>query len=154
MTVGSSTFAAGTYGGSTSTDVGRIYGVDLGAVAAGSQNYIVLDSLLDNNAANGASAAALLRKAGHYWVVGTAGGTANATSPTEYLFAPGTTDTPSLDSPLWQFTGGGGVNNLDAAVVTSGPGTTTLQVLAGGPGTIGSVSSGGQVYWHQLVITQ
>ena len=154
MTVGASTFAAGTYVGSTSSDVGRIYAVDLGAVSAGSQDYIVLDALLDNNAASGANAFALLRQAGPYWVVGTAGGAANATSPTEYLFAPGTTDAPSLDTPLWTFTGGGGVNNLDAAVVASGAGSTTVQVLAGGPGNVGTDGNGGQVYWHELVITQ
>ncbi len=154
MTVGSSTFAAGTYVGSTASDVGRIYGVDLGAVAAGGTDYIVLDSLLDSNGANGATAFALLRKAGAFWVVGTTGGTANATSPTEYLFAPGTIDAPSLDAPLWKFTGGGGVNNLDAAVVASAAGSTTVQVLAGGPGNIGVSGNGGQVYWHELVITQ
>ena len=153
MTIGSSTFAAGTYVGSTASDVGRIYGVDLGAVAAGGTDYIVLDALLDNNVADGNTGSALLRKAGPFWVVGTAGGTANASAPTEYLFAPGTTGAPSLDAPLWRFTGGGGVSNLDAAVVASGPGSTTLQVLAGGPGNIGISGNGGQVYWHELVVT-
>ena len=139
--------------GSTASDVGRVYGVDLGAVAAGSLNYIVLDALLDNNAADGAAAFALLRKAGAFWVLGTTGGTANATSPTEYLFAPGTTDAPSLDAPLWTFTGGGGVSNIDAVLVASGADSATIQVLAGGPGNIGVSGNGGQVYWHQLVIS-
>ena len=154
MTVGASTFAAGTFVGSTASDVGRIYAVDLGAVMAGSLSYIVLDSLLDNDAANGATAFALLRKAGAFWVVGTTGGTANATAPTEYLFAPGTTDAPSLDAPLWKFTGGGGVSNIDALVVAADAASTTLQVLAGGPGNIGVSGNGGQVYWHSLKITK
>ena len=153
MTVGASTFAAGTFVGSTASDVGRIYAVDLGAVMAGSQDYIVLDSLLDSNAANGAQAFALLRKAGPFFVVGSTGGTANASAPTEYLFAPGTTDAPSLDAPLWKFTGGGGVSNIDALVVASDAGSTTLQVLAGGPGNIGTDGNGGEVYWHELVVT-
>jgi hypothetical protein len=96
---------------------------------------------------------ALVRKAGPYWVVGTTGGTANATSPTEYLFAPGTIDSPSIDSPVWSFTGGGSVNNLDVALVAAAPGSTTLQVLAGGPGNIGPDGNGGEVYWHELTIT-
>lgn len=155
LTVGSSTYAAGTYVGSTSGNVGRFYAVDVSAAMSGGGggggNYIVLDALLDKDVSNVGDA--LVRKAGPYWVVGTAGGNANATSPTEYLFAPGTTDSPSLDSPLWSFTGGGAVNNLDVALVSSTGGTTTLQVLAGGPGNIGTGGNGGQVYWHELVVT-
>ena len=123
-------------------------------MVAGGSDYIVLDALLDSNVADGSTGSALLRKAGGYWVVGTAGGTGNATAPTEYLFAPGSTGAPSLDSPLWRFTGGGGVSNLDAVVAASGAGTTTVHVLAGGPGNIGISGNGGQVYWHELVITQ
>jgi hypothetical protein len=154
LTVGGSTFAAATFVGGQYSNVGRFYAVDVGAAMSGGTDYIVLDSLLDNNVkVNNAVAWALVRKAGGYWVVGTTGGTANATTPTEYLFAPGTTDAPSLDAPLWTFTGGGSVNNLDAALVATAGGTTTLQVLAGGPGNIGPDGNGGQVYWHELEIT-
>ena len=154
LTVGGSTFAAGSFVGGDYSNVGRLYAVDVGAAMAGGSNYIVLDSLLDNNIKmNNAVAWGLVRKAGPFWVVGTTGGTANATSPTEYLFAPGTVDSPSLDTPLWKFTGGGSVNNLDAAVVSSTPTTTTLQILAGGPCNIGPGGNGGQVYWHELTIT-
>jgi hypothetical protein len=153
LTVGGSTFAAGSFAGGAYSNVGRFYAVDVGAAMAGGSDYIVLDSLLDNNIAAADVAWALVRKAGPYWILGTTGGTANATSPTEYLFAPGTVDAPSLDAPLWNFTGGGSVNNLDAALVASAAGSTTLQVLAGGPGNIGPDGNGGQVYWHELVIT-
>ena len=153
LTVGASTFAAGTYVGGDYSNVGRFYAVDAGAVAGGGSDYIVLDALLDNNVNSHDLAWALVRKAGPYWVVGTTGGTANATSPTEYLFAPGTTDAPSVDAPLWSFTGGGSVNNIDVALVASAAGTTTLSVLAGGPGNIGTGGNGGQVYWHELTIT-
>ena len=154
LTVGTSTFAASSYSGGDYSNVGRFYAVDVGAVMGGGSDYIVLDALLDNNIkVNNAVAWALVRKAGPFWVLGTTGGTANATSPTEYLFAPGTTDAPSIDSPLWNFTGGGSVNNLDVALVSSSAGTTTLQVLAGGPGNIGPDGNGGQVYWHTLTIT-
>lgn len=154
LSVGGSTFAAGTYAGGSYSNVGRFYAVDVGAVMSGGADYIVLDALLDNNAkVNNDVAWALVRKAGPFWIVGTTGGTGNATSPTEYLFSPGTTDSPSVDAPLWTFTGGGSVNNLDAALVASRAGSTTLQVLAGGPGNIGPDGNGGQVYWHELTIT-
>ena len=157
LTVGSSTFAAATYSGGQYGNVGRFYAVDAGAALSGAPDFIVTDAILDNNiAVNSALAWSLVRKAGGYWVVGTTGGTANATSPTEYLFAPGTTDAPSVDSPLWTFTGAGAVNNLDAALVASAAGTQTLQVLAGGPGNTGDGpdGNGGWVYWHSLTITQ
>jgi hypothetical protein len=154
LTVNGSTFAAGTYMGGQWSNVGRLYAVDAGAVAGGGSDYIVLDAILDNNIkVNNALAWALVRKAGPFWVLGTTGGTANATSPTEFLFAPGTTDAPSIDSPLWTFTGGGSVNNLDVALVAAAGGSTTLQVLAGGPGNVGPGGNGGQVYWHQLEIS-
>jgi hypothetical protein len=151
LTVGGSTFAAGSYVGGANANIGRFYAVDVGAATSGSTDYIVLDALLDKASSN--LDWALVRSAGPYWVLGTAGGAANATAPTEYLFAPGTTDAPSLDAPLWTFTGGGGVNNLAAALVSSAGGTTTLQVLAGGPGNIGVDGNGGQVYWHQLEVS-
>ena len=157
LTVGASTFAAATYAGGSYSNIGRFYAVDAGAVLGGQPSYIVTDALLDNNkAVNSALAWGLLRKAGSYWVVGTTGGTANATAPTEYLFEPGTTDAPSVDSPLWTFTGAGAVNNLDAALAASAGGTQTLQVLAGGPGNTGDGpdGNGGEVYWHQLTISQ
>ena len=157
LTVGSSTFAAATYAGGSYSTTGRFYAVDAAAVLSGQPSYIVTDCILDNNAAsNSALAWSLLRKAGSYWVVGTTGGIQNATSPTEYLFAPGSTDAPSVDAPLWTFTGAGAVNNLDAALVTSSPGRQTLQVLAGGPGNTGDGAdgNGGEVYWHQLTVSQ
>ena len=40
-----------------------------------------------------------------------------------------------------------------ALVTASAPGSTTLQVLAGGPGHIGPDGNGGHVYWHELTIT-
>jgi hypothetical protein len=48
------------------------------------------------------------------------------------------------------------VNNLDAALVSAAGGTQVLQVLAGGPGNTGDGpdGNGGEVYWHQLTITQ
>jgi len=146
LTVGGSTFAAGTFVGGQWSNVGRFYAVDVGAAMAGGSDYIVLDALLDNNVqVNNAVAWGLVRKAGPFWVVGTTGGTANATAPTEFLFAPGAVGAPSLDAPLWSFTGGGSVNNLDAAVVASAAGSTTVQVLAGGPANIGPDGNGGQV---------
>jgi hypothetical protein len=157
LTVGNATYAGSTYAGGSYSNVGRFYAVDCAAVLGGAPNYIVLDSLLDNNiAVNSALAWALVRKAGDFWVVGSTGGTSNATSPTEFLFAPGTTDAPSVDTPLWKFFGGGAVSNLDAALVASTPTSQTLQILAGGPGNTGDGpdGNGGEVYWHQLTVTQ
>jgi hypothetical protein len=152
--VGASTFAAATYAGDSYSTTGRFYAVDAAAVLSGAPDYIVTDCILDNNAAsNSALAWSLLRKAGSYWVVGTTGGIQNATSPTEYLFAPGTTDAPSLDAPLWTFAGEGSVDDIDAVVVASSAASTTVQVLAGGAANVGAGGNGGQVYWHQLEIS-
>ncbi len=151
LTVGGSTFAAGTYSGGAKSNLGRFYAVDAGAVAAGGSDYIVLDALLNDNEQNPCNA--LVRKAGPYWVVVSTLGIANASAATEYLFAPGTTDAPSVDSPLWTFSGGL-IDNVDVAVVAAKgatAATTTLQVLTGGPGVTGN---GGQVYWHELVIAE
>ena len=156
LTVGASTYAAATFAGGDYSNFGRFYAVDAGAVLSGATDYIVTDALLDSNKDSKAVAWGLLRKAGSYWVVGTTGGISNATAPTEYLFAPGTTDAPSVDAPLWTFTGAGAVNNLDAALVSAAGGTQVLQVLAGGPGNTGDGpdGNGGEVYWHQLTVTQ
>ena len=151
LTVGGSTFAAGSFVGNSMSTVGRFYAVDVAAAMSGATDFIVLDSLLDKDTKN--LGWALVREAGAFWVLGSVGGDVNATSATEYLFAPGTVDAPSLDAPLWTFTGGGAVNNLDASVVASSAGSTTLQVLAGGPGNIGPDGNGGQVYWHELTIS-
>lgn len=151
MTVGGSTFAAATFAGNSNSNIGRFYAVDVGAVLGGATDYIVLDALLDKDTRN--YGWALVRRAGNFWVIGTVGGDANATAPTEYLFAPGTVDAPSLDAPLWSFTGAGAVNNIDVAVVSAAAGSTTLHVLAGGPANIGPDGNGGQVYWHELVVT-
>jgi hypothetical protein len=40
-----------------------------------------------------------------------------------------------------------------ALVTASAAGSTTLQVLAGGPANIGDDGNGGEVYWHELVVT-
>ena len=155
LSVGNSTFAGCTFAGGSYSNVGRFYAVDAGAVFAGASDYIVTDAVLDNNiATNNALAWSLVRKAGAYWVVGTTGGISNATAPTEYLFAPGTTDAPSVDAPLWKFTGAGSVNNIDAILEASTAGSQTLQVLAGGPGNTGPDGNGGEVYWHRLTVTQ
>lgn len=155
LTMGSSTFAGGGYYGSTAMNVGRFYAVDVDAALSGSPSFIVVDSILDNNSKNNSHNVwgfALVRSVGPFWVVGTLGGVENATSPTEYLFAPGTTDAPSLDAPLWKFTGAGNIDNLDAVLVASSAASTTVQVLGGGAGNPGAGGNGGQVYWHELEI--
>ena len=156
LTAGNSTLAGGAYYGSTAMNVGRFFAIDVGAALSGSSSYIVVDSILDNDSKNNPHNVwgfALVRRVGQFWAVGTLGGVENATSPTEYLFAPGTTDSPSLDAPLWTFTGAGNINNLDAVVVASTAASTTVQLLAGGAGYVGADSNGGQVYWHELEIS-
>lgn len=145
-------FAAFTYAGGDYSEIGRLYAVDADAVVAGSTDYIVLDSLLDSMPASKDVAWALVRSVGDYWAVGTTGGTANATLPTEYLFAPGTVAAPSLDAPLWKFTGGGSVNNIDAALISSTASADVIHILAAGPGNVGPDGNGGQAYWHELTI--
>ena len=156
LTVGKSILAGGAYYGSTAMNVGRFYAVDVGAALSGGSSYIVTDAILDNNSKNNTHNVwgfALVRGVGPFWAVGTLGGVENATTPTEYLFAPGTTDAPSLDTPLWTFSGAGSVDDIDAVVVASSAASTTVQVLAGGAANVGAGGNGGQVYWHELEIT-
>ena len=115
----------------------------------------MVDSLLDDDRKNNPHNVwgwALVRSVGPFWAVGTLGGVENATSPTEYLFAPGTTDAPSLDAPLWTFAGAGSVDDIDALFISSSPTSTTVQVLAGGAANVGAGGNGGQVYWHELEV--
>ena len=156
LTVGASTLVGGAYYGSTAMNVGRFYAVDAAAALSGASSFIVADAILDNNSRNNPHNVwgfALVRAVGPLWAVGTLGGTANASSPTEYLFAPGSTGAPALDAPLWAFAGAGSVDDLDAVVVAAGAGSVTVQVLAGGAANVGAGGNGGQVYWHEVEVT-
>lgn len=99
---------------------------------------------------------ALVRAAGPYWVVGAVGGDTNATGTTEFLFAAGTPASPAL-APIWSFTGGGEINNIDAIFFPgSGSGKAdVIHVAAAGAGETsgGGTGNGGQMYWHKLTVT-
>lgn len=165
------TYGGATFVGDSYSTKGRFYAVDLdiaasGACArtstcvlqrmrwarAGSLDYIVADAILESDAHNIDNA--LLRAAGPYWVVGAVGGDTNATGATEFLFAPGTPASPAL-APLWSFTGGGEINNIDAIFTPgAGQGAGVIHVAAAGAGETsgGGTGNGGQMYWHQLTV--
>ena len=128
--------------------------VDADVALSGSEDYIVADSLLDNDVKQDSSLGwAIARTVGGYWVLGSLGGIGNATQPTEFLFAPGSTTTPAL-APLWAFTGAGGVDDLDALLVSSNATADVIQVIAAGAANTGGGGNGGQAYWHELTVSK